>query len=218
MRQSSKTTSEALADAAERQRAVRCQTQPVEDWQFTLAPVQASPRILGEICRTGKFSPWRSLFSLDRARPVSLFSGKTEKREMGGAAPDTPGPGVSSSRPRGADSEGIQFPPPARARKNPPAQPARGVKSRGTTLLQPPKRPSRPVTGPSVPPYCPFRRETPGAVIHGSPPPAHSVRRLSGGGRSRLSSLLRLYQRYFTGSFPFCQEAAGNSGNFTEAD
>ena len=31
-----------------------------------------------------KFGP-RSLFSLDRARPVSLFSGKTEKREMGGA-------------------------------------------------------------------------------------------------------------------------------------
>lgn len=59
--------------------------------------------------------------------------------------------------------------------------------------VQPPRGPSQPVTGPSVPPYCMFRRETPGAVIHGSPPPAHSVRRLSGGGRSRLSSLPSLY-------------------------
>ena len=49
MRQSSKTPSEAVTDAAERPRAVRCQTQPVEGWQFTLALGQASPRILGEI-------------------------------------------------------------------------------------------------------------------------------------------------------------------------
>lgn len=71
---------------------------------------------------------------------------------------------------------------------SPPARTARGVRSRGTTLFSPGgalgacngAKPSRPTH--------PFRRETPGAVIHGAPPPARSVRRLSGGGSSRLSS------------------------------
>ena len=37
-------------------------------------------------------------------------------------------------------------------------------------------------------PTARFRRETPGAVIREGPPPAHSGRRLSGGGTVRLSS------------------------------
>ena len=49
LRQTCKTASMVLAAAAERQRAERGQTQPAEDRQFTLAPVQASPRTLGEI-------------------------------------------------------------------------------------------------------------------------------------------------------------------------
>ena len=78
------------------------------------APVQTSPRTLGEICPHGQILA-QSLFSLlDRARPVFSFLRTRRKEKMGGASPDTPGPGVSSSRPRGADSEGIQIPRPRR--------------------------------------------------------------------------------------------------------
>ena len=54
LRQRCKTASMVLAAAAERPCKVRCQTQPAEDRQFTLAPVQASPRTLGEICPHGQ--------------------------------------------------------------------------------------------------------------------------------------------------------------------
>ena len=49
LRQSSKTPSEAVADAAERFWAERGQPHPVEDRQFTLVPIQTSPRTLGTI-------------------------------------------------------------------------------------------------------------------------------------------------------------------------
>ncbi len=114
LRQSSKTASKALANAGTHLREIQSQTHPVEDWQFTVAPIQDSPRIFGRNLTNVKFLPRRSLFSLDRARPVSLFSRKREKREMGGASPRHAGTACRSSRARGAK-------PPSPRRGNPPA-------------------------------------------------------------------------------------------------
>ena len=96
LRQRCKTASEAVPTAAERFWEERGQTQPAEDRQFTLAPVQASPRTLGEFDPCGQIRPQRLFFLLDRARPAkvsreaargpsggfSLF-GATEKRKWG---------------------------------------------------------------------------------------------------------------------------------------
>ena len=90
LRQSSKTTSEVLTNAAERFWAKRGKTQPVEGRQFTLALVPAGPRIWANLTLAVKFVPG-----------ASLFSGKTEKREMGGC--------------KAQPSSWLKSPPPARA-------------------------------------------------------------------------------------------------------
>ncbi len=85
LRQRCKTPSEAVPTAAERFWAVRGQTQPAEDRQFTKAPIQASPRTWANLTLAVKFDP--SAFSLlDRARPVFSFR-RNRKEKMGGALP-----------------------------------------------------------------------------------------------------------------------------------
>ena len=105
LRQTCKTASMVLTTAAERQRAVRCQTQPAEDRQFTLALVQASPRTLGEFDPRGQIPPQR-LFSFGPCTARFLFSAQP-KRENGGciAQPSSwlksPPPARASSPPQG---------------------------------------------------------------------------------------------------------------------
>ena len=84
LRQRYKTASRAVTAAAERFWAERGQTQPVEGWQFTLAPVQASPRTLGEICPHGQILAPASLFSFGPCTARFLFSPQAEKKENGG--------------------------------------------------------------------------------------------------------------------------------------
>ena len=120
LRQTCKTPSLAIANAAECPRKVRCQAHPAEDWQFKWAPVQTSPRILGEICPHGQIlAPAPFLFWTVHG-PFSLF-GATEKRKwgvhcpaiamaeihparQGEQNPPRPKGGTPPSRPRGAAS------------------------------------------------------------------------------------------------------------------
>ena len=73
MRPSTKTTSDALADAGERPRKVRCQAHPAEDWQDSWAPVQTSSRILGEFDPCGQIRPQRLFLFWTVHGPFSLF-------------------------------------------------------------------------------------------------------------------------------------------------
>ena len=111
MRPSTKTTSEAAADAAERPRKVRCQTHPAEGCQgFMGTGSDQPPYFWAKFARTGKFSPRRLFLFWTVHGPFSLFL-RPEKEKMGGAFPH--GKAVQPpSRPRGADSKGIQNPHP----------------------------------------------------------------------------------------------------------
>ena len=84
LRQTCKTASMVLTTAAERQRAVRCQTQPAEDRQFTLALVQASPRTLGEFDPRGQIPPQRLLIGAPAGAQRSGSGG--ERRSKGAGA------------------------------------------------------------------------------------------------------------------------------------
>ena len=141
LRQTCKTASMVLAAAAERQRAERGQTQPAEDRQFTLAPVQASPRNLGEICPNGQILAPASFSLLDRARPVFSFSA-LRKRENGGC--NEPAIIMAESTP------------PVRASKSPPARRAVTLRPApvGRTPPSPRRAPPLPWKGRSTP--CPI--------------------------------------------------------------
>ena len=81
LRQTCKTASLAVTTAAERQRAVRSQTQPAEDWQISGHRLRRSPH-LGEFDPRGQIPPQR-LFSFGPCTARFLFSAQP-KRENGG--------------------------------------------------------------------------------------------------------------------------------------
>ena len=84
LRPRTKTTSQAVANAAERPRKVRCQAHPAEEWQDLWALVQTSPRNLGEFGPCGQIRPQR-LFSFGPCTARFLFSAQPKRGAPAGA-------------------------------------------------------------------------------------------------------------------------------------
>ena len=132
LRQTCKTASLAVTTAAERQRAVRSQTQPAEDWQISGHRLRRSPH-LGEFDPRGQIPPQR-LFSFGPCTARFLFSAQP-KRENGGALHQP--------------SSWLKSPPPVRARKGRPCP--KGVISRPAPVGRNPSSPARGRTSPPRP-------------------------------------------------------------------
>ena len=99
-------------------------------------------------------------------------------------------------------SPSLEFP----ARKKAPSPADQGRSSRGTTLFQLPAEPSRPVTGPAVPPYSTsggrLRDQSSTGLPRRLAPHAGSLK----AAQPVFLPFTVFIQRYFTGVSPVCQE------------
>ena len=110
MRPRTKTPSLVPTNAAERPRAVRCQTHPAEGCQGFMGTGSDQPPYFGHnLTLAVKFVPHVSFLFWTVHGPFSLFSTRGEKRKWGVQPKDTPAPACRRPAPVGRIPLGIQI-------------------------------------------------------------------------------------------------------------